>query len=126
MGNIVSQIPGGILTQKYGGKAVLVTSTFLSAIFIALTPLAVMFGEKMKIRFFVHWAFLNFISLIGDASGLIFTRIMIGFLQGPLITCLGTFFVRWFPIEERGRTTAICFMGGNVSSSILKHFIVSN
>lgn len=44
-GNIVSQIPGGVLVQKYGGKMVLLASTFLSTIVVALTPLAVFYGK---------------------------------------------------------------------------------
>lgn len=44
-GYILSEIPGGILVQKYGAKIVLFVSTFLSAVIVALTPLAVIYGE---------------------------------------------------------------------------------
>lgn len=44
-GYILFEIPGGILVQKYGGRLILLISTFLSAIVVALTPFAVAYGE---------------------------------------------------------------------------------
>lgn len=51
---------------------------------------------------------------IGDAGGLIFSQVLIGFLQGPLIPAISSFSAGWFPIEERGRMISIIFMGVNV------------
>lgn len=44
-GNLFSQIPGGILVQKYGGKKSFLTSAFASAIVVALIPVSVKMGE---------------------------------------------------------------------------------
>lgn len=51
----------------------------------------------------------------GDATGLIISRVLFGFLQGPLVPSIAYFAVAWFPIEERGRVSAVCFIGVNVS-----------
>lgn len=50
----------------------------------------------------------------GDATGLIISRILFGFLQGPLFPSVAYFAVTWFPIEERGRVSAVSFIGINV------------
>lgn len=51
----------------------------------------------------------------GDAIGLIISRILYGFLQGPLMPCVAYFSVAWFPIEERGRVSSVFYIGVNVS-----------
>lgn len=53
-------------------------------------------------------------SIIGEVYGLIATRILIGFLQGPLHPCLSSFAVAWFPLEQRGRFCSIVFTGVQV------------
>lgn len=45
-GYLISEIPGGILAQKYGAKVILLIGVFLSAIVAVLTPLAVAHGES--------------------------------------------------------------------------------
>lgn len=45
-GYILTEIPGGILVQKYGGKLILLITTFLSAVVVALTPFAVAYGKR--------------------------------------------------------------------------------
>lgn len=44
-GSIFSEIPSGILAQKYGAKLILLIGIFLSAIVSATTPLAILFGS---------------------------------------------------------------------------------
>lgn len=61
VGNILSQIPGGILVQKYGGKWIYLICIFSSALTIALIPVAVNYGEKNKIK-------INLIHSIVDCS----------------------------------------------------------
>ncbi|XP_055326919.1 putative inorganic phosphate cotransporter [Sitodiplosis mosellana] len=106
LGYILSEIPGGILVQKYGGKLVLLITTFLSAIVVALTPFAVAHGE---------------------ANGLIATRVLVGFLQGPLHPSLSSFGISWFPIEQRGRFNSMVFIGisaGSFISSYLAGIVI--
>lgn len=43
-GNLVSQIPGGMLVQKFGGKITFLVSASLSAVVVALIPLSVTYG----------------------------------------------------------------------------------
>lgn len=50
----------------------------------------------------------------GEAAGLIVTRILIGFLQGPVVACMSSLTVAWFPVEQRGRAVAIITMGTSV------------
>lgn len=54
------------------------------------------------------------ILVTGDATGMIVTRIAYGFLQGPLIPCIASIQIAWFPVEERGRINSIIFTGINV------------
>lgn len=61
VGNILSQIPGGILVQKYGGKWIYLICIFSSALTIALIPVAVNYGEENKIK-------INLIHSIVDCS----------------------------------------------------------
>lgn len=113
-GNIVSQIPSGLLVQKFGAKHVLLISTLLASAILLLTPLAVDYGEQMNEMFLIFRISQVLMFDIGDSSGLIATRVLYGILQGPLTSAVGTFSVGWFPIEERGRFNSIIFVGINV------------
>lgn len=109
----MSTVPGGILVQKFSAKIILLTSVFLSAIVLALTPLAVFYGgykfELIKLKQYILLAFIT-----GGAIGLLISRVLIGILQGPVLPCIATLSITWFPVEERGRANSITMMGINV------------
>lgn len=112
--------------QKFGGKIVLLASTFLSTIVMALTPLAVFYGEHIP-RWINSKLFLSFSpNSTGDAAGLIIARVLYGFLQGPLVPSVAYFAIAWFPIEERGRVSSVSFIGINVSEATiyLNHLLI--
>lgn len=44
-GYVLTHIPGGILSVKYGGKIVLGTGMFIAAIFSLLTPIFIKWGN---------------------------------------------------------------------------------
>lgn len=116
----MSMVPGGSLVQKFGAKTILLTTVFLSAIVLAVTPLAVFYGgykfELINLKqcilclyLFGSWAFTT-----GGAIGLLVTRVLIGLLQGPVLPSVATLSITWFPVEERGRANSIAMMGINV------------
>ncbi|XP_031629153.1 putative inorganic phosphate cotransporter isoform X2 [Contarinia nasturtii] len=105
-GYLLSEIPGGILVQKYGAKLVLLVTTVLSALAVALTPIAVTYGE---------------------AYGLMATRALVGFFQGPLHPSLSSFGIAWYPTEQRGRYCSIVSIGipaGSFISSYLAGIVI--
>ncbi|XP_055326920.1 sialin-like [Sitodiplosis mosellana] len=89
-GTILSEIPGAIIVQRVGSKLTLLISIALSALVTVLTPSAVQYG---------------------DSNGLIATRVILGFVQGPTFPCLAAFVVPWYPIEQRGRLLSIGYIG---------------
>lgn len=68
-GYLITQIPGGILSQRYGGKYVFMLGILLSAVCSLLTPNVVRFGKKKHLAylienlwwesFFFHFLFLS-------------------------------------------------------------------
>ncbi|XP_031629149.1 sialin-like [Contarinia nasturtii] len=96
-GNIFSEIPASILVQRYGAKILLLTSLALSALVTILTPMAVEYGE---------------------AYGLIATRVLLGFVQGPIFPCLAAFVVPWYPVEERGRLCSFGYIGISAGAAL--------
>lgn len=115
MGSLFSQIPGGILVQKFGGKWIYSSCIFLSAITTALIPLAVDYGiDKNKEKLSIGLLNRFFFNITGEARGLIAALALAGFLHGPLIPAVSSFTSRWFVTEERGRIVSFIFMGLNV------------
>ncbi|XP_035662120.1 sialin-like [Branchiostoma floridae] len=88
-GHVFSQVMGGFLEARFGGKKVLGLSILLSSVLTLLTPAAAFAGD--------WWLFV--------------VRVVVGFVQGVVLP--GTFGVlsRWAPYQERGRLLAIIFAG---------------
>lgn len=54
------------------------------------------------------------------------TRILIGFLHGPVVACVSSLSVAWYPVETRGRAVSIIFMGSSVRFVFYTGFRVQN
>lgn len=50
-GYIITQLPGGVLAQRFGGKHVLTLGLFFTAICTMLTPLCVQYGKIVSFGF---------------------------------------------------------------------------
>ena len=93
-GYFATNIPGGLLAQKFGGKYVLTASIFFPGILSILTPISVQYG---------------------GANALIAIRLLMGFFQGPMYPSLAALLSAWIPRNERGTVCSITYSGAGVS-----------
>ncbi|XP_054286347.1 putative inorganic phosphate cotransporter isoform X2 [Macrosteles quadrilineatus] len=104
-GYVLTQLPGGLLAERCGGKHVLSLGLLTSTIGTLLTPWAARMGPA--------W--------------LIFIRFCIGMGQGPMYPSLNVMLAQWAPPQERGRLGAVVFAGaqiGNVVSMALGGILI--
>ncbi|XP_018911132.1 putative inorganic phosphate cotransporter isoform X2 [Bemisia tabaci] len=105
-GYVLSQIPGGVLADRYGGKKTLGFGMGLSITCTLLTPyFARTFGHR----------------------GMVLIRFILGLGQGPVYPSVNTLLAQWVPPTERGRMGAFVFAGamiGNVVSMALSGVII--
>lgn len=100
-------VPGGILSERIGGKPVIVAALLLSAILSILTPLI------------VHR---------GGAAGLIVLRITLGCVQAGFFPAVATMLSAWVPKNERGRIGSLVYCGipVRINRNREKFFVVLN
>ncbi|XP_046628021.1 putative inorganic phosphate cotransporter [Neodiprion virginianus] len=96
-GYIITQIPGGILADKFGGKYTLGIGILATAIFTMLTPSVVE-------------AF--------DATGLIVLRILMGFGEGTTYPAVNVLIAQWAPPQERSKIGTVVMAGMQVGSVV--------
>ena len=87
IGYLVTQVPGGWLAGRFGGKWVLAGGVLLWSLFTALTPPA---------------AFAGFGVLIA-------TRIVMGMGEGVTFPSIYALFSRWVPANRRSRAVGLAF-----------------
>ncbi|XP_046628190.1 uncharacterized protein LOC124309017 [Neodiprion virginianus] len=107
-GYVFTQIPGGMLADKIGGKYVLGLSIFSTAIFTLLTPVVVE-------------AF--------DSTGLIILRILIGLGEGVTIPAMAELIPRWSAPGEESTIATVVTSGtklGTVLGSALSGVMIQN
>lgn len=105
-GYVVTQLPGGMLAERYGAKYVLGLGMLASTISTLLTPI---------------------VSRSFGVVGLVVLRTIMGLGQGPLYPALNVLMSHWAPQLERGRMGALVFAGaqlGNVVSMAASGFII--
>jgi len=95
-GYIVTQIPGGILATKFGGKSIFGLGALCTSLFTLLTPLAA------KI----------------DWKALVAVRIVEGLGEGVTFPAMTAMFSKWAPPLERSRLSTIAFSGAQVGTII--------
>ncbi|XP_052740394.1 sialin-like [Bicyclus anynana] len=107
-GYVTTQVLGGFLAEKYGGKWVLGTALLSTALFTLMTPFTIKNGG-------VTWLFI--------------LRVLEGVAEGPTMPCLMNMMARWTPTQERALISAILFGGGqlgNVLGPLLSGVILAN
>ncbi|XP_033335730.1 putative inorganic phosphate cotransporter isoform X1 [Megalopta genalis] len=107
-GYIVTHLPGGLLSEKFGGKHFLGLGILATALFTLLTPIVVEYGE---------------------ATGLIILRVLMGLCEGTTFPALNAMLAQWTPPEERSKIGTLVFAGAqlgtvfaNVLSGIILHY----
>ncbi|XP_046434163.1 putative inorganic phosphate cotransporter [Neodiprion fabricii] len=96
-GHVISQLPCGMLADKFGGKHVLGFGILSTAIFTLLTPVVVE-------------AF--------DAPGLVVLRFLIGMGEGMVLPAVNVLLAHWAPPEERSMMGALAMAGMKVGTML--------
>ncbi|CAH1267199.1 SLC17A5 [Branchiostoma lanceolatum] len=105
-GYIITQVVGGVLEQKFGGKVVYGTAMLVATVLNALSPVASRTSP---------WAMFA-------------VRFSIGLVSGVLLPSLYGIWGRWAPTAERTKLLAICYIGfplGNIINYPLASFLAA-
>ncbi|XP_066601353.1 sialin-like isoform X2 [Prorops nasuta] len=94
-GYVVTHLPGGLLSEKFGGKYSLGIGILLTALFTLATPVAVLWGE---------------------ATALIVLRILMGLGEGTTFPALNAMLAQWTPPEERSKIGSLVFAGAQLGT----------
>jgi MFS family permease len=107
IGYLLTQVVGGWLADRYGGKAVLATGVLLWSLFTILTPPAAQLGLGV----------------------LLAARIAMGMGEAVTFPAIYSLYSRWMPIQERARAMAFNNSGiplGTVFALIVTPVIVAS
>lgn len=107
-GYAITQVPGGYLAEKFGGKWTLGVGLLSTAIFTFITP-AVIRG--------------------GGGTWLFILRVLQGMGEGPTMPALMIMLARWVPPHERSFQGALVFGGaqiGNIFGSYMSGILLAN
>ncbi|XP_071038087.1 putative inorganic phosphate cotransporter isoform X2 [Parasteatoda tepidariorum] len=99
-GYLLSQIPGGMIAEKYGAKWVYGLGVLFCAIATLLTPTAARL----------------------DVWALIFARAVVGFSGGIAYPSMNVLVSRWAPKMERSRISTAMYTGGLIGTLITNVF----
>ncbi|XP_026671600.1 putative inorganic phosphate cotransporter isoform X2 [Ceratina calcarata] len=94
-GYVVTHLPGGMLSEKFGGKYSLGLGILATAVFTLLTPLVVEFG---------------------DSTGLIILRVLMGLCEGTTYPALNAMLAQWTPPQERSVIGSLVFAGAQLGT----------
>lgn len=106
-GYTASNIPGGFLADRYGGRKVFGMCILLSSIMTLLHPV---------------------LSRVSGYLTLVL-RILTGFVSGPFFPSMHSLWGRWAPPIERSKLMAICYAGpymGNIITLTLSGYLCAN
>lgn len=96
-GYVITQIPAGYLSQRFGPKILLTGSLFFCSLFTVLMPVA---------------------AEVGDWGLLCGTRVIQGLAQGSVLPGLQNLLSNWTPTEERGRLATIVYAGAPLGTIV--------
>ncbi|KAF0772211.1 sialin-like [Aphis craccivora] len=104
-GYILTHLPGGILSQKFGGKHTMGLGILSTAIFTLMTPYVAYKGSRPL-------TILRFVEGLGE---------------GTTFPALYTLLAQWAPPDEKGKLSTVVFAGvqiGNIFSNFLSGFTI--
>ncbi|XP_021183240.1 putative inorganic phosphate cotransporter [Helicoverpa armigera] len=107
-GYAATQVPGGYLAEKFGGKWTLGVGLLSTAVFTFLTPVVIR---------------------AGGATWLFILRILQGMGEGPTMPALMIMLARWVPPHERSFQGALVFGGaqiGNIFGSFMSGILLAD
>ncbi|RZF32931.1 hypothetical protein LSTR_LSTR014108 [Laodelphax striatellus] len=95
-GYVITQIPFGILSKKYGAKYFLGVGMLINSVFGLLVPLSANMG-------FIWLVAVRFIQGLGE---------------GPIVPCTHAMLAKWIPPNERSRMGAFVYAGAQFGTVI--------
>ncbi|XP_064383500.1 sialin-like [Halichondria panicea] len=95
-GYLFTQIPGGLLATKYGGRWVFGIGIVMTALLTLLTPLAAQTSVYL----------------------LIALRVLEGFFEGVTFPAMHSIWAKWAPPAERSRLSTISYAGPHIGNVI--------
>jgi len=104
-GYIITHLPGGVLSQKFGGKHTMGFGILSTAMFTLITPYVASMGS----------------------TPLTLLRFVEGLGEGTTFPALCTLLAQWAPPDEKGKLSTLVFAGvqiGNIFSNLLSGFII--
>jgi ACS family sodium-dependent inorganic phosphate cotransporter len=107
IGYLLTQVAGGWLAERLGGKLVLGAGVLFWSLFTLLTPVAA----------------------LGGLSALLVARVLMGVGEGVTFPAVYAMFGRWVPLEERSRCVGILFSAiplGTVFALLATPWIVTH
>ena len=107
VGYLLTQVAGGWLAERYGGKIVLGAGVVFWSLFTIITPIAA----------------------AGGMAALLVTRVLMGVGEGVTFPSIYAMFGRWIPLTERSRAIGILFSTiplGSVFALLATPWIVSH
>lgn len=93
-GYVLTQVPGGRLAEKFGGKMVYGFGVLLTAVFTILTPPA------------AYW----------NLPALVLVRVLEGMAEGVTYPAMHVMLAHWIPPLERNKFAAVVYAGSNVGT----------
>ncbi|XP_055381833.1 putative inorganic phosphate cotransporter isoform X2 [Condylostylus longicornis] len=97
-GYVVTQVPGGYLSQKYGSRPMLFFGVLICSLLAILTPICASLGD---------WQFVCAL------------RVAQGFCQGVVFPSTHNLLSKWAPVEERGKLGTWCYAGAQFGTVIM-------
>ncbi|XP_012274973.1 sialin isoform X2 [Orussus abietinus] len=96
IGYVATNVPGGRMAEKVGGKLVCGLGVFLTAVLTVISPFA------------AYWGLTPFLAV----------RIAEGFTEGVTFPAMHNMLAHWVPPLERGKFAAIVYAGSNFGTVI--------
>lgn len=96
-GYIITQIPGGMLAQRFGGKFLLLFGVFWTSVLTLLTPV---------------------FTYVGDFAAIVTTRILEGIGEGVTYPAMHVMISKWSPPLERSKMVTFVYAGAQIGTVV--------
>ncbi|XP_067632680.1 putative inorganic phosphate cotransporter isoform X2 [Eurosta solidaginis] len=97
-GYIITQVPGGALANKFGGKRTLFFGVLICSLLTLLTPIC---------------------AKIGDWKLVIALRVVQGLCQGMIFPSTHTLLSKWTAVKDRGTFATYCYSGAQFGTVVM-------
>nr|CAH7726653.1 unnamed protein product [Callosobruchus chinensis] len=94
-GYVISHLPGGIMSEKFGGKYSLGLGILSTAIFTLITPWVIYATD-------------------GDWKALVLLRVVVGLGEGTTYPALNALLAKWVPLGERAKLGTLVYAGSQI------------